>query len=104
MKSSSATVGSCPVKLLRASATFGETREVVQVWKWLGSADGNGEWKVHREIEETDDSLAGRLDLADAKLDGMHVELRSDAGRRGVVVQRSWLSSKVRADFCRSGG
>ena len=104
MKSSSATVGSCPVKLLRASATVGETREVVQVWKWLGSADGKGEWNVHREIEETDDSLAGRLDLADARLDGMHVELRSDAGRRGVVVQRSWLSSKVRADFCRSGG
>eukprot|EP01051_Picozoa_sp_SAG22_P003152 SAG22_NODE_150_length_17426_cov_8.082588_17_plen_415_part_00 len=93
-----------PAKLLRAAARDGEPGEIVQVWKWCGSA-ANGVWKIHRELEKTDDSLAGRLDLEDRKcVDGTRVKLRIDDGRSGVVVRRAWFSHKVYVDFCGSGG
>jgi hypothetical protein len=94
------------VKLLLASTSdaSGETREVVQVWKWSGPAE-KGEWQIHREIEKTDNSLVGQLDVAEATaIHGTYVQLRSDAGKKGVALRRAWCGSKICVDFGSSGG
>eukprot|EP01047_Picozoa_sp_COSAG01_P018071 COSAG01_NODE_971_length_12373_cov_114.625957_3_plen_2066_part_00 len=91
--------GSSRVKLLRTPASTGETREIVQVWKW------ETQWQVYRELEKSDDSLAGRQDIVPEKLvKGAHVQMRGDASKKGVVLQRAWTTAEILVDFNLSAG